>query len=966
MASNNEVLIKLQADISNLQNGLKQAQTQIEGISGKAEASMSGLSGVLGRVGTAIATAFAVDKVIDFGKTVVNTTATFSDSMLKVQALTGATTSEFDAMKNMAMEYGSTTAHSSSAVADAMGYMALAGWDCNQIMEGLSGTLSLASTGQLDLATASDIVTDTMAMFNMKAEECGRASDVFAKVQAKANTNVEQLGEGMKYAGATASAFGLDIEQTSAMLGIMASAGIKASSGGTALKNILARLSAPTKEVNDGFKALGVNMLDSNGKMKDLYTLLPEVKNAMSKLSEAEQVSIAKKIAGSEAMSGFLALVNSSTDALPELTKELYNAGGFAEETANTMEAGLGGAIRGLQSAWEGFVLKIGEKVEAPLTDVITKMSDILRNIVPTITEFWSKYGDLISTLAISVGTFLAVKTVILALIPVFTTIKTVMMALTMVKSVAGFFTLLKVAMSGLVTCNPIVLGVAGVVGVLAGAGYLVYKNWDSLKAYAVQVWNNIKETVSKAWEGIKSFVTPIVESISSAISTAWNFIKDTTSSVWNGIKDFFVGLWEGIKSTFTTVLDAIGSHIQFCFNFWSNVISTVMGAIKNVIETVWNGIYKFIEPLLESIKVVVLAVWQGIQLALAVIVTAIATVIKTAWEGIKITVETIVNVIKTVIETAWNIIKTITMTIFDAIKVYFTNVFNFYKSIITTVIDFIKPYIESAWNRIKEVTMTVFNAIKNFLTSIWEGIKSVVSTVVNAISSTVSNVWNNIRNTTSNIFNSVKSTVTSIWNGIKSSVSSVVNGISSAVSSGFNKVKSTAISIFNALKSNVNSIWRGIGKGIQSCVNGIISVINGMVRAMNKISFDVPSWVPVMGGKKFGFNLPTVSPVSWFATGGIIKGTQEGTIVGVGENGGDEAIVPLSNKSRMKPFAEAVANMMPDNKGNGSGSDSEAGGVNIQVESLVVREEADVQKIAEELYRLQERNRRRRGVVIA
>lgn len=991
MASNNDVLIKLRADLTDLQNGLAQANRSIDQMSSTTSNSMSGCASVISKIGGVVATAFAVDKVLAFGKTVVETTATFSDSMLNVKALTGASTEQFEKLQETALHYGSTTAHSSSQVADAMGYMALAGWDTTQIMDGLSGTLSLASAGGMDLATTSDILTDTMSMFGMEASECARASDVFAKVQASSNTNVQQLGEAMKYAGAGASAFGLDIEQASAMLGIMANNGIKASQGGTSLKNILTRLSAPTKAVYSGFKTLGYETEEWQAKVQDLGSFLPELKERMSQLSNQEQLAVADAIAGAEAMSGFLAIVNASTDDLPKLTEALYDCGGFAEETAGTMESGLGGAIRSLQSAWEGFILTIGLKVEAPLVAVIQGLTNCLTTISPKISEFWDKYGTAITVVAGSVATFLAVKSVLLALVPVIATVKTVMMAMTSIKSVAGAFTVLKFAMGGLVTCNPVILGISAVVGVLAGAGVLLYKNWDSICEWFKNMWDNLSFIFDAGITIIKAYTSEKWASIVESVKGYWGSMCDWFSSVGDSLYQVWISIWtpfsEGVKAVWDKITTVVSAGWQMVCDLFSKfgkqvwtIIEPVVGDMISLWETLKNGFTEITQLLVNA----VVNIWGNFKTKVMAVVTPMINALKSAWDSFKTWFISLFNAVQTTVVNIWNKMKTAVMSIVTPFINAITDKWKQLSSTLEGYMVAIGDFIVKAWNNIKDTVTSIVSGFVEVIKDAFVLMKENLVNTVSAMSENIRAVFDAMVEFVKVLIKGWIDYIIAILSGFVDAFVGAIRGMIQLVQTifqtGFDTIKAVLTGDFGSIKtifsnavSSIGTIFSGMYTALTSPIRNAFDVIkqicSNIRTAFNNI-FPVTIKMPhfSMSGSLNPYKwitegssaLPKVK-VNWYQTGGIATGE---SIVGIGENG-DEAIVPLSNKSRMKPFAEAVSDMiLPDiEESDGVGSDS---GVSIHIEKLVVREEADIQKVAEELYRLQERNRRKRGVVNA
>ena len=317
------------------------ANSAIDETTGRAENSESKMSKAFKKVGTAVAGAFAVDKIVNFGKAAIDTTASFEDGMLKVQSLSGATQEEYEKLSKAALDYGSTTAWSAKDVSDAMGYMALAGFDTNQILESTSGMLSLASASGEDLATVTDILTDSMTGFGDGADQASRYADVLATTQAKSNTSVGDLGEAFKYVSSLAGTYSYSLEDVSAALGTMANAGVKGSMAGTSLSSIITRLGTNTSGARDAIEKLGVSFYNQDGTARNLGDVLKDLCDATEDMDVAQKAEFASTVAGAEAQKGLLAILNQGSDAYENLQGKLYDCSGAASDMASNMESGL-------------------------------------------------------------------------------------------------------------------------------------------------------------------------------------------------------------------------------------------------------------------------------------------------------------------------------------------------------------------------------------------------------------------------------------------------------------------------------------------------------------------------------------------------------------------------------------------------------------------------------------------------
>ena len=375
------IMAYMDLDMSSFNSAIDMAGEQLSGFAS------GGVAGALGSIGAAAETAgraltmHITGKLLDVGQAALQVGMDFDASMSNVYGLMSSlnlSQAQMDALRDTAREMGATTKFSASEAADAMGYMALAGWDDAQVIAGIPGVLNLAAAANMDLAKASDIVTDTMTPFGMAAERAGEAADVFAYAQANSNTTVEALGEAMKYAAPTADAFGMTLQDTAAAMGVLANAGIKGSQGGTTLNAMLRDMKNNAK---NGAIAIGktkVALTNADGSYRSYAAIIRDIDKATSSMTASQRDAALGAIFGDESLKGILATLKQGPDALDAMTEGMYACGGAAEDMAATMGDNLKGDLAILESGAQDMAIALSDWLMPAARDVVQGITDMI------------------------------------------------------------------------------------------------------------------------------------------------------------------------------------------------------------------------------------------------------------------------------------------------------------------------------------------------------------------------------------------------------------------------------------------------------------------------------------------------------------------------------------------------------------------------------------------------------------
>lgn len=321
------------------------------------------------------------------GTAAINAGKSFEAGMGEVQAISGASRKDLEALTNKAKEMGATTKFSATQASEGLKYMAMAGWNSQQMIDGLPGVMNLAAASGEDLGTVSDIVTDALTAMGLKASDSAHFADVLATAASSSNTNVAMMGETFKYAAPVAGALGYNIEDLAQAIGLMGNAGIKSSQAGTSLRSILTRLAKPPKDCANAMEDYGISIKNSDGSMKSLMEVMENMRDSLQGLPKDEQSAAAAALGGQEAMSGLLAIINASESDFDNLSKAIDNASGAAQDQADIMNDNLQGALYELGSAAESAGIELYDNIKNPAKKAVRAAATEIRSLSTTIKD---------------------------------------------------------------------------------------------------------------------------------------------------------------------------------------------------------------------------------------------------------------------------------------------------------------------------------------------------------------------------------------------------------------------------------------------------------------------------------------------------------------------------------------------------------------------------------------------------
>ena len=869
-----------------LQREIVETEQELQNLQREAEASSTALA-KLGQAGEMLEK--AGDKIADVGKTLtthvtvpiaaagtaaVKTAADFDAAMSKVAAVSGATGDELDALRDKAREMGAKTKFSASEAADAMNYMAMAGWKTGDMLEGIEGIMNLAAASGEDLATTSDIVTDALTAFGLSAADSGHFADVLAAASSNANTNVSMMGETFKYCAPVAGSLGFSCEDTAQAIGLMANSGIKGSQSGTALRSIMTVLAGDVKFCGDAFGEIEIATTNTDGSMRELNDILADCRVAFAQMSESEQASAAQALVGKNAMSGFLALMNAAPEDIQKLegaistcSDEIDGYNGVTEKMAAVMQDNLAGQITILKSQLQELAISFGEILMPAIRSIVSRIQGLIDKfnaLSPATKETIVK----VALVAAALGPLLVVvgKT----MVGVGKLMKFVSNLPTIIAGAKAAFTSFGAVIGGI---SAPVVAVIAVVAALVAAFVHLWRTNEDFRNKITAIWEQIKsifsgfcqgivdrinalgfdfknitEVIKAVWDGLCKFLKPIFEGQFQQIANTFKAVTDIIlsildifvgiftgdwSRVWDGIKGIFSAVWNFIKDTLKNALNMIcgifGTDLGEVKEFWVNVWTS----IKNFFVNIWNGIKNFVSTVLNAIKNFFTTIWTGIKNFFVGI-----------WTAIYNSVSEKINLIKTVITVVWNAIHTA----------------------ISTVLNAIWSVISSIWNSIKDHITNTLNAIHAVVSAVWNAISGFISGVLNTISSVVSSIWNGIKNTVTNILNTIKTTVSNIWDSVKNAVTQKITAIKDTIVNGFN----AAVNFIKNLASQAfqwgADIINGIVNGIKNCIGKVADAVKGVANKIKSfLHFSVPdegpladfeSWMPdFMQGLADGIN---------------------------------------------------------------------------------------------------------------
>ena len=692
--------VRIGADISDFEKNMKEFRRTFGKLGQQVQQAGQQIGTAFTAAGGAIAVGlgFAVNKAMDFDA-----------QMSRVGAISGATGSDLQALRQTALDLGAATSKSASEVAVGFELMAAKGYDAQQIIAAMPGVIAAAEASGEDMALVADTVASALNAFGLEASQASRVADVLAMSANASAAGVNDLQYSFKYAAPVANALGVSMEQLAAATGIMADAGMKGEQAGTTLRAALLRLSDPPKEARAALENLGISVTDSSGKFKPFGTIIGEFSNKLQGMTNAQKVATLSQVFGTEAATGMLSVIEKGPEEFGKLTKALEESGGTSQKVAALMKQNLKGTFEELGGAIETAQILFSDAL-APAIKVVTEGIRDIINWFNTLSPQTQKF--------ISIG---AAVTAALLLI-------------------AGAVAFLAVGLGFLAAAEwAVILPMAGIIAaVTAGVVALIaivaviINYWEEIKAFLAATWQWLKDTAASVWESIKSTAVSVWESIKTFLIGLWDGIKQITATIWNGIVSFFTTTWDKITGIFQAVWNVIGPIVQAGWDNLMAIFKAVWQTIVMLIDEGWNFIKYLFSAAFLVIYGLVTGNWELIGQTFTAfkeriidIILNLMQVFKEIWGGAFETIVTNTSATWTYIgelfTNAWNNLTQIVSDLWEGIKTTFWNSVEAVKSTVSNMWDSIVSFFSEAPGKI----VAKLIELKNQVMQKWQEMKS-------------------------------------------------------------------------------------------------------------------------------------------------------------------------------------------------------------------------------------------------
>lgn len=872
-----ELLVSIVGDVSDVRSAFDEVGQSASALG----QSMTGIGTSMQNTGKSMSM-YVTAPLLAVGAGAFKMSMDFDDSMRQVQAVTGTTGESLQQLTDYALQLGADTAFSSSQAAEAMFELGQAGFTVDEIMTSTDDVLALASASSLDLGTSAEIASNVINGFGLEVSDTAEVVDILAQASSSTNADVTGLGEALSYAAPTASALGYSLEETTAMIGVLADSAITGSRAGTTLNGAMSALISPSSEAAAALGKYGISLEQVNpetNKFTDVLGLL-----GTAGVSATDIITIF----GREAGPGVTALLNTGIGSINELTTSLENSDGAAQQMADTMEGGVGGAWRAFTGSVETLSIKLGDLVANAISPFIARATELV-NTISNLPGPVLQTGVAILGLAAAAGpTLIAFGTLIRS-------------AGTVLSLFGGFPMLL----------GPVGIALAGV----AAAAALIYTNWDRVGPWLSQQFTNIRAAVDPLIERVRNLVTngfgyisnwwsmngqAVMNSIMAAFQRVIAFIEPVYTSVRNLVINAFQlisnwwsangstvlatlsGAFDRVMSSviplITTVRNFVSTALQQISNWWSMNGNAVMTGLSNAFQYLINYITPVIAAIVNFVNTGLRAIsnwwatngnrvmdliWQGIQY-LGQVVPPVAEAVRTfvttglqqistwwngsgsgafinfvtslrnVWTAISPLIPLVVSFVSSLNQLSgwWSTngpaIMQAAQNLGNTVSWVFNNLFVPAIKIAMAILPPLVSVVQTGFSHIGDYIMLCVNTV-NWFADVWRSIQPIISGVINAIVSAVTGLYNSVTSS----MNGLQSNWSGVWNAMLNTGRTVITAIYNTVVSIINSIINFVVGGIARLTSSWSSGWNGILGTSRTILNSILSIVTGVLNSI-------------------------------------------------------------------------------------------------------------------------------------